>query len=275
MTVANSARGQALRVANSGPLEMLTRVGFIGYGLFHLAVAWLATQIALGSSAAEGDQSGAFRTLAAQPFGRVLLVIVTVGLAAMAVWQLLLALVGHGAERGRSRTFERLASAGRTVVYAALAWTAYRVLIGTPTSSAAQQQNATAGFMAHGTGRFLVAVVGLGVLALGIGMVVYGAKHKFERKLMTARMRRTTRTAARRLGQFGYIAKGVAFGIVGLLLFDAAVTSDAAKSRGLDAALRTLVAQPFGRLLLVLVALGFLAFGIYCFFQARYRKVTA
>jgi hypothetical protein len=275
MTVANSARGHALRVANSGPLEWLTRVGFIGYGLFHIAVAWLATQIALDKPAAEGDQSGAFRTLVAQPFGRALLVVVTVGLAAMAVWQLLLALVGHRAERGRNRTFERLASAGRTVVYAALAWTAYRVLVGTPTSSAEQQQNATAGFMAHGTGRLLVAIVGLGVLALGIGMVVYGAKHKFERKLMTARMRRTTRTAARRLGQFGYIAKGVAFGIVGLLLLDAAVTSDAAKSRGLDAALRTLVAQPYGRLLLILVALGFLAFGIYCFFQARYRKVTA
>jgi hypothetical protein len=275
MTVANSARSHATRVANSGTLEALTRIGFIGYGLFHLAVAWLAVQIAMGRPRDEGDQSGAFRTLASQPFGRVLLIVVTVGLAAMAVWQLLLAAVGHGAERGRSRTMERLASAGRTIVYGALAWTAFRVFSGNPTSSAEQQQQATAGVMAHPAGRLLVGLAGLAILALGVGMIVYGAKHKFERKLMITRMSHQTRVTARRLGQAGYVAKGVAFGIVGLLLLDAAVSQNPAKSRGLDAALHTLVGQPYGPFLLLLIAAGFLAFAIYCFFQAKYRKVTA
>ncbi|OLB78147.1 MAG: hypothetical protein AUI14_14355 [Actinobacteria bacterium 13_2_20CM_2_71_6] len=274
MTVANSARGRARRVVNSGPLEALTRIGFIGYGLLHLAVGWLAIQIALGRPTGESDQSGAFQTLAGQPFGRFLLIVVVVGLAAMAVWQLLLAAVGHQAERGMSRTAERLASLGRTVIYAALSWTAYGVLTGAPTSSAQQQQSATAGILAHPSGRFLVALAGLAVLALGVGMVVYGAKRKFEKRLMTYRMNEATRAAARRLGQAGYIAKGIAFGVVGLLLADAALTNNPGKSRGLDAALRTLVAQPFGVFLLILVAVGFVAFGVYCFVQARYRKVT-
>jgi hypothetical protein len=274
MTVANSARRNAWRVATSGPLETLFRIGFIGYGLLHLAVAWLAIQLVLGKPAGESDQAGAFHTLARQPFGRFLLIVVTVGLAAMALWQLLLAAVGHRDETGRSRTAERLASAGRTVFYLALAWTAYRVVTGVPTSSAQQSQNATAGVMAHPFGQFLVLLGGLAVLALGIGLVVYGAKRQFEKRLMTFRMNHGTWQAARRLGQVGYIAKGIAFGIVGLLLADAAVTHNPAKSRGLDAALRTLIAQPFGKLLLFLVAIGFAAFGIYCFFQVRYRKVT-
>jgi hypothetical protein len=261
-------------MARSRPLEALTRIGFVGYGLLHLAVAWLALQIALGKPTGESDQAGAFRTLAGQPFGRFLLIVIVVGLAAMAVWQLLLAAVGHQAERGKARTFERLASLARTVVYAALAWTAYRVLIGVPTSSAQQQQSATAGVMAHPFGRFLVVVGGFAVLALGVGLLVYGAKRKFEKRLMMSRMNLRTRQFARRLGQAGYIAKGIAFGIVGLLLIDAGATDNPAKSRGLDAALRTLTAQPYGALLLILVAVGFAAFGIYCFFQARYRKVT-
>jgi hypothetical protein len=275
MTVANSARRNAWRVATSGPLEALFRIGFIGYGLVHLAVAWLAIQLALGKSTGDSDQGGAFRTLARQPFGRFLLIVVVVGLAAMALWQLLLAAVGHREEQGtRRRTAERLASIGRTILYAALAWTAYRVVTGVPTSSAQQSQTATAGVMAHPSGRFLVAVAGLAVLALGIGLVVYGAKRQFEKRLMILQMNHRTRQAARRLGQAGYIAKGVAFGIVGVLLVDAAVTHNPAKSRGLDAALRTLIAQPYGTFLLFLVAIGFAAFGIYCFFQARYRKVT-
>jgi uncharacterized protein DUF1206 len=274
MTVANTARRGAWRVVTSRPLEALIRVGFVGYGLLHLAVAWLAIQLTLGRQTGESDQAGAFRTLAGQPFGRFLLIVVIVGLAAMALWQALLAAVGHRGFHGRRRVFERLASLGRTIVYAALAWTAYRVVAGTPTSSAVQQQQATAGVMAHPFGRTLVAVCGLAVLALGIGLAVYGAKRQFERRLMVIRMNHRTRQAARRLGQAGYIAKGIAFAIVGLLLVDAAATNNPAKSRGLDAALRTLIAQPFGKFLLLLVAIGFAAFGIYCFFQSRYRKVT-
>jgi Domain of Unknown Function (DUF1206) len=272
MTVVNSARRSAQRVATSRPLEILFRIGFVGYGLLHLAVGWLAIQLALGKQAGQSDQSGAFQTLARQPFGRFLMIVVVIGLAAMAVWQLLLAAVGHYGERHRN--LERLASAGRTVLYAALAWTAYRVVAGVPANSAQQQQQATAGALAKPFGQFIVAVAGLAVLALGIGLLVYGAKRQFERRLMMYRMNEPTRQTARRLGQFGYVAKGIAFGIVGLLLFDAAVTHDPAKSRGLDAALRTIFAQPFGKWLLFLVAIGFVAFGIYCFFQVRYRKVT-
>ncbi len=274
MTVANTARRGAWRIVTSRPLEVLIRVGFLGYGLLHLAVAWLAVQLTLGRTTGDSDQGGAFRTLAGEPFGRFLLIVVVVGLAAMALWQLLLAAVGHRGWPQRRRTFERLASAGRTVVYAALAWTAYRVVAGNPTSSAQQQQQATAGVMAHSFGRLLVAVAGLVVLGIGIGLAIYGAKRLFEKRLMIIRMGNGTRQAARRLGQAGYVAKGVAFAIVGLLLVDAAATNNPAKSRGLDAALRTLIAQPFGKFLLLLVAVGFAAFGIYCFFQSRYRKVT-
>jgi Domain of Unknown Function (DUF1206) len=274
MTAVNQAGSTARRAANSDVLEVPTRAGFVGYGLLHLAVGWLALQIALGHSANQGDQTGAFRTLAAQPFGRFLLIATIVGLVAMAIWQLLLAAVGHRTERGWHRPAERLASLGRTVIYAALAWTAGKVVAGTSTSSTEQQQNATAGVMAHTAGIWLVAVAGLGVLALGIGLCVYGARRMFQKRLRMAEMGPTARRFAVPLGRVGYIAKGVAFGIVGFLLLDAAVTHNPAKSQGLDAALRTLAAQPFGTFLLIVVALGFAAFGVYCFFQVRYRKMS-
>jgi hypothetical protein len=273
MTAVQGARRTAWRTARSGALEALTRVGFLGYGLLHLAVAWLAVQIALGHPGGDGDQSGAFRYLAGQPFGRVLLVVTVVGLAAMALWQLLLAAIGHRDEQGFSRTAERLASAARTVIYGALAVTAWHVVAGDPTSNAEQQQSATAGIMAHPWGHFLVGLAGVAVVAVGVGLLVYGWRRKFERRLMIARMSHHTRRVAVRLGQFGYVAKGVAFGVVGLLLIDAAVSDNPAKSRGLDAALRLLVEQPYGALLLIVVAVGFGAFGAYCFFQSKYRKV--
>jgi hypothetical protein len=272
-TVMNSARRTAGRARRSNVLEVLTRVGFIGYGLLHLAVAWLALQIALGHPSDEGDQSGAFRTLARQPFGRVILVVVIVGLAAMAIWQLLEAAIGHHDEHGASRTAERVASVARAIVYALLAFTAGKVVAGAPSSNASQQQNTTAGVLAHPAGRWLIALAGLAVVAIGVGLLVYGAKKKFERRLKIGQMSRQTRQIAVRLGQFGYIAKGVAFGIAGILLASAALKRDAQESRGLDAALRSLVGKPYGTVLLIVIAIGFAAFGVYCFFQSKYRKV--
>jgi hypothetical protein len=81
------------------------------------------------------------------------------------------------------------------------------------------------------------------------------------------------RRLARVLGAVGYLAKGVAYTIVGVLLVLAAVRFDPNKARGLDAALRTTASKPYGAVLLGLIALGFAAFGLYCFVQSRYRKV--
>jgi hypothetical protein len=273
MTVAHSARRTANRVSDSKPLEYLTRTGFVGYGIVHLAFAWLALQIALGHPSNEGDQSGAFRQLEQQPFGRVLLMITTIGLVAMAIWQLLETLVGHTDEQGRRRVAERAVSAGRTIVYLFLAWTGFRILTGIQVSSASQQQNATAGLLGSGGGRFLVGFAGLFVIGVGVGMAIYGFKKAFERKLRIGQMRGRTRTVAVRLGQVGYIAKGIAFAVVGLLLGDAAVKHDAAESRGLDGALRVVAHEPFGVFLLILIAFGLAAFGVFCFFQSKYRKV--
>jgi hypothetical protein len=159
------------------------------------------------------------------------------------------------------------------VIYGALAWTAYKVVVGTPTSNAEQTQQATAGVMAHPAGQWLIALGGVAVVAVGVGLILYGARRKFEKRLLIGQMSRSARRTAVGLGQLGYIAKGISFGIVGILLFQAATSHNPAKSRGLDAALRLLVAQPYGALLLILVALGLASFGAYCFFQARYRKV--
>ncbi|MEV6931896.1 DUF1206 domain-containing protein [Dactylosporangium sp. NPDC051485] len=258
-------------MTNNDLLKALTRVGFIGYGLLHLALAWVAAQIAFGRADEEGDQSGAFRKLAEQPFGEFLLWFVIVCLVALAVWQAILVAWGHRESHGRERILERISSAARVVIYGVLAWTAGRVVLGAPSSSAQQQQQVTAGLMARAAGEWLVGLLGLAVLAFGLGMAWYGWKRKFARKLTIAAPRH--RTVAIHAGRIGYVAKGVAFGIVGYLLIDAAVTNDPGKSRGLDAALHTLAGQPYGKFLLVAVAAGVAAFGVYCCFQARYRKV--
>src|SRR4051794_5621465 len=148
----STAEQGAERAASSKTVEWLTRFGFVCYGVLHLLLAYLAVQIALGGGSQEGDQSGAFKKGAEQPFGKLVLIVMIVGLVGMAVWQALLAVVGHRNQRGKARAFERIASGARAVVYVVLAVTAGKVVAGAPASSAGSQQNATQGVMAKPAG---------------------------------------------------------------------------------------------------------------------------
>ncbi|GIJ28040.1 hypothetical protein Vqi01_32020 [Micromonospora qiuiae] len=273
MSLTRNAEATAARTADSRWLELLARAGFIGYGIVHLLFGWLALQIAFGNSADDGDQSGALRTLAAQPMGNFLVVAIAVGMLAMAIWQALEAAVGHRAERGSDRRNERIVSGARTVIYLWLAWTAWKVFANANSDSASQQEELTARLMQSSGGRWLVGLAGLVLAGVGVGMVVYGARKKFLKRLKTGEMSVRTTQLARRLGMAGYISRGGAFAITGLLVVLAAVSYDPEKARGLDAALRILRDQSYGAILLTLIALGIAAFGVFCFLQSRYRKV--
>jgi Domain of Unknown Function (DUF1206) len=273
MSVLSSTQQAARKVERHPALEALTRFGLGGYGVLHLAVAYLTLMILTGRPAVEGDQSGAFRVLAAQAWGRVLVWAIAVGLVAMAIWQLVTAIVGDSVEQGVRRTVDRWVSVARAIVYAALAWTAFKVVAGAPASNAAQQQRATGGVLAHSGGPLLVGLAGVVVVVVGLVIAWYGLTKDFERRLKRSQMSRTTRRTVVLTGQIGYTVKGLAYAIVGVLLVIAAVTFDPSRSTGLDGALRTLADQPDGRVLLGIVALGFAIHGVFCFFQVRFRRV--
>src|SRR5436305_430939 len=108
-------RSTASRAAESKPLEYLARGGFIAYGVIHLLFAWLALQVALGSSAGESDQSGALQIVARQPAGKFLLILIIIGMAAMAIWQAFEAAIGESGPRNKRAIAERVVSGCRAV----------------------------------------------------------------------------------------------------------------------------------------------------------------
>jgi hypothetical protein len=267
------ARGAASRTANSTWLEHLTRGGLVGYGIIHLLFAWLILQIAFDGSSTDGDQSGALHKLAEEPFGTFLIVVIVVGLVGLTIWQILEAAIGHRAERGRHRMYERIVSAGRAAFYLYFCWTGIKVLRGKKASSADTQQKASEDLMASSGGRITVALAGIAIAVIGIGLVIYGVQKKFEKHLKTSQMTAQMRRISERLGVAGYAAKGTAYGIAGVLFLVAAIQYDPDKARGLDAALSVLSQQSYGPWLLALTALGIAAYGLFSIVQSRYRKV--
>src|SRR4051794_29399105 len=276
---AGEAGSAADRAGNSDGLENLARIGLLAYGLVHLLVAWLALQLAWGGGGGEADQSGAMATLADQPLGKPLLWVLSVGLIALAVWQLAEVLLYRAGLQGSGDAKKKAASkivksVAKTVVYAFLAVTAIRFATGGGKSSSDQQQQTVAGVFGWPGGRFLVGIAALVLIGVGANHVRKGIKKSFLKEIDTAQASAGQRRAIERLGQVGYPAKGVALALVGGLLGWAAITFDPDKARGLDGAMRTLLDAPFGKVLLTLVALGIAAFGVFAFFRARYPERT-
>ncbi len=80
-------------------------------------------------------------------------------------------------------------------------------------------------------------------------------------------------TAATGVGVVGHLARFVVFGLIGVFLVRAAWEFDAKEARGLDGALLEVAQAPYGGLLLGGVAIGLFAYALYCFVEARYRKI--
>jgi hypothetical protein len=276
---AGTPAGAADRAGNSDGLENLARVGLVAYGIVHLLIAWLALQLAWGAASnQQADEGGAFATLAQQPLGKPLLWILAVGLIALAVWQAAEVLRWRGGLSAsgdrRKQALEKVGKAVvKAIVYAALAVLAIRYATGGGQSGSSQQQ-AAGGIFGWPAGRWLVGLVGLVIVGVGIYLIHKGVTKRFLKEIDMAEASPRAGRLVTRLGQAGYPAKGVSFGLVGGLLVWAAVTFDPAKASGLDGALRTVLQAPFGRVLLTLIAVGIAAFGAFCFLRARYPERT-
>lgn len=273
MTASSQQGREAERVVrqatDSKLIKTLGRVGLVAYGVVHLLMGYLAALVATGRGGAQTDKTGALMTLAAQPGGRWALWLVTVGLAALVVWQLVEAVWGHRRFAAARRTKKRLVNAGEAVIFGALAYAAFKTVTGSAKSSG---EPWTAQLLAVPFGRLLVAAIGLGVIAIAAFVVRHGVTKGFTEDLDVSTASPAVRRLTIRLGQVGYPALGVAYGVVGALIVVAAVHVDPNKATGLDAALKTLAAQPYGTILLGLVAAGLVCFGVYCMFDARFRR---
>jgi hypothetical protein len=237
-----------------------------------LALGLLAAAVAIGARSRAADSKDVLRVLLGEPFGQILLGLLTLGLVCFAVWRLTQAVFDadhHG--RSLAGIARRATYAGAAVFYVGFALVAISMMIGWDHGGSSDQWGWTAWLFAKPLGRWLVGAIGLSIFAAAIGIAVKGCKAEFKRRLELKGEKRTIIAA---LGSFGFVARAVVFAVVGIFLIFAAIETRSSEVKGIAGALRTIYQQPYGSVLLGLTALGFVAFGLYGFAEAAYRRVT-
>lgn len=264
MASTGSMKSDAASAARGSTMTTIAAVGLLALGLVHVLIGGLAFGIAWGGGGEEASASGAFSKLAEQPLGTALLWVAAIGLVGLTIWQISEAIWGHQDKDGAAQVGKRVASGGKAVAYLVLAIIAGRTAMGSSSGGGSAEEGLTAKLLGAPAGQFLVAAVGVGIVAIGIYLVHRGVTKGFAKHLGGH-----ASPATIRLGQVGHIAKGVAYAIIGVLFVTAAVKHDPEQSGGLDEALTTLRDQPYGQWLLTAVALGLIAYGLYAFVWAR------
>lgn len=128
----------------------------------------------------------------------------------------------------------------------------------------------TAKVLALPAGQLLVGVIGLAVAGYAAALIYRGFSEGFREHLKSQGQTGEMGRAYILLGKVGYISKGLSLLAVGGLFLWAAWTHDSDKAGGLDQALRKLLDQPFGSLMLGVIAFGIGCYGLLCFARARH-----
>jgi hypothetical protein len=269
-----TARRSTARLRDSRWVERAGRFGHVAKGVSYALIAVLALQVAFGDRRRTSDRQGVLREIAGQPFGTGVLVALAVGFFGYALWQIFRTVLDRTDDGSDAKGLAKRAHhAVVGAVYIASGVAAVALAVGSRAGTSGNERAETARVLDWPLGQWIVGGVGLALLVYGLYNLYRAMTKKFRKDLYEGAMGGETRKWMVRTGVVGHAARGVVFAMVGFFLTKAAVEYDPDEAVGIDGALAKLADQGYGTWLLAAVALGLLAYAVFCLVQARYRRV--
>jgi fumarate reductase subunit D len=275
MATVHSGANAVKRAAANPLLQLLERLGYAVRGALYAVMGLLALGIALGVGGGQTtDLSGSLVFLTGNSLGKLVLIVAAVGLAAYSLWGFTRAIYDP-LHRGSDASgySARLGFVSSAISYAAIVILCIELLAGSGAPSGDSTQKTIASVLTHPAGGWLTILIGLIAIGIGLGQFLEAYRATFQEDLKGAEMSQSERTWAIRFGRFGMFARGVVFVVIGWFVVQAGIHHDAGQAQGFGGAFVFLLNQPFGRVLLGVIALGFVALGLHSFACARWIRL--
>jgi hypothetical protein len=260
------------------------RAGWFAKGVVYLFAGVLALLVAAkasgwSSAASTPDQeaspTGALKTIAQMSGGALLMWVLAVGLLVYAAWRVVTAFLPGGSDA--KAVVMRLGYMVSAVLYITFAATAISLARSGPATANGNTSVTSLSdrLMAHSGGRLVVGVAGAIAIGAGLYRLLKGLKGDVTDELDLSTLSPVRRRWTERLGSIGEVGRGLGIGLIGFFLLRAALTYDAAQATGLDGALRRLATETWGVLVVVVIGVGFAAYGVFCLATFTHRELQA
>lgn len=252
----------------------LGRLGLAAKGMVYVVIGWLAIRAAYYRHGESADQHQALYSILRQPFGRVMLGALSAGLLAYMVWRIMQAVFNPERESNDLRGWARRAfRLGSGLIYGGLALAAIKLLVGIQTRRRTPS-DWTATLMRQPLGKWLVVAAGLMIVGVGVFHVYKAWSGELKAQLVLDRYAARVRSWILAIGRLGHGARGVVFVVIGALVALAGFRANPSEAPGLAGALKFIERAPYGPYLLGAVGVGLLAYGLFQFAEARYRRIA-
>ncbi|WP_041055844.1 DUF1206 domain-containing protein [Jeotgalibacillus campisalis] len=277
----NTTTQQAKRKADDAGEEVkpwirrLGRFGYMAKGSVYGLIGILAVMAAAGAGGETTDTSGALQSLAGMPFGEILLWIIGIGLIGYIIWEFVRAILDpeHKGKDAKG-IVTRIGYFISGIIYGSLAFTAIKIAMNAGSGGGNSEQTISARLLQEPFGQWIIGLVGVVIIGYAAYEFYNGLKERFMSKFILKDMNQHEKKIARNAGKLGLIARGIVLGMVGFFFIQTAYTADPDQSKGLDGALSELAQQPYGMILLGIVAVGLILYGIYEIIRGRYARMN-
>ena len=275
--VTHRARTATRKTAANPGLELLERAGYVVRGVLYAAMGTFALGLALGLGGSATDPSGSLVILTGGPAGKFMLFAVVAGLGAYALWGFVRAIFDP-LHRGKdaSGIAERLGFVWSGIAYGSIVVFALHLITGSGSNAHHDgTQEAIARVLTFPAGRLIA--MGIGIVAIGVGFGQFADAYRavFKKDLKRGEMGEGEKKIVDTLGRLGMVSRGVTFTLVGWFIVQGGFANDPSRVHGYGGAFLFLLVQPFGRVLLGAVALGFIALGLHSFACARWVRLLS
>ena len=258
-------------------IENFARFGYAAKGVVYCLVGILACIAAFGSRKSdETSKTDALKLIQEQPFGKILLAIVALGLLGYVLWRFIEALKDphhHGTKAKGILT--RIGYGISALIYLGLSIFAFKLILNGNSSGGEgnTKQSIINKLMEHEAGLWAIGIVALIIIGKGISHIIKAISGKYRKELKEEKIDHKYRDLLIKAGGIGYFARGVVWGIIGYLLLRAVFNSNPSQAGGADNAL-SFVEDGFGSLVLGIIALGLICYGIFKILEGMYKKIS-
>ncbi len=259
---------------NADKIQRLRQVGLITKGSVYCLLGGLAAMVALGAGGNIEGKKGVVRFLLELPLGKVLVAAVAIGLVAYSLWRLVEAFKDPANNGNGNRLRQVLRSFYSAVFYGFIAYSFARPLLRGGSSGGDKQKAMLAEMLEKGWGVWVIGGIALLVAGQALFQIHKAYTGKYMRNLDDHPKHQQTYELIKKVGLWGYSARGVVFGIISYFLIKVIADHNANAYNGTKGVFQYLLSFEYGKFLMGIVALGLLCYGVFTILIGRYSDLT-
>ncbi|QCW99496.1 DUF1206 domain-containing protein [Aggregatimonas sangjinii] len=251
-------------------IKKIAKTGYASKGMVYALTGILAFGAAFGLGSTSEGKLGVLKFLQDQPFGNVLLGVLGLGLLCYSFWRFYQSIKDpENIGTDKKDVGKRIGFFFSGLVYLGLGiYSIYQITASSGGSGANKTSMIPSEYL-----NYIFYAIAIGLAIKAVFQFVKAYKGEFLKKFYLDTISNvSTRKTIKWLGYGGMISRGIVVGIVSYFFFVAADTASKGNIKGTSEAFAFLRKNSEGPWLMGLVALGLVAFGLYMFIMAKYRR---